>query len=166
MGLLWSSFSAEFSYCSPKFGCWESILWSIVFLKVDFPHLRVRHFSNISWQNPRAFCLSTCEFPLDSCHCLDIEKYTRYVRAGFSKACLAALAMSRENGTITFCDDPNVFKRIVHPLRMSHLRHNKNLVENLCSLNRCYEARHNLHVRFNIFESFKLIICIITCLQN
>ena len=135
MGELSSSFSAEFSCCFPKFGGKgvDSLVHRLFKLfcgrKVDFPHLRVRHFSNISWQNPRAFCLSTCEFPLDSCHCFDIEKYTRYVRAGFSKACLAALAMSRKNGTITFCDDPNVFQRIVHTLRMSHLRHNNNLVE-------------------------------------
>ena len=67
---------------------------------------------------------------------------------------------------ITFCGNPNVCKRIVHPLLISHLRHNYNLVNNLCSLNRCYEARHHLIVRLKTFECFKLLICAITCLQN
>ena len=66
----------------------------------------------------------------------------------------------------TFCGNPNVCKRIVHPLLISHLRHNYNLVNNLCSLNRCYEARHHLIVRLKTFECFKLLICAITCLQN
>ena len=38
---------------------------------------------------------------------------------------------------ITFCGNPNVCKRIVHPLLISHLRRNYNLVNNFCSLNRC-----------------------------
>ena len=38
---------------------------------------------------------------------------------------------------ITFCGNPNVCKRIVHPLLTSHLRRNYNLVNNFCSLNRC-----------------------------
>ena len=38
---------------------------------------------------------------------------------------------------ITFCGNPNVCKRIVHPLLTFNLRRNYNLVNNLCSLNRC-----------------------------
>ena len=67
---------------------------------------------------------------------------------------------------IIFCGNPNVCRRIVHPLLISHLRHNYNLVNDLCSLNRCYEARHHLIVRLKTFECFKLLICAITCLQN
>ena len=48
----------------------------------------------------------------------------------------------------------------------SHLRHNYSLVDHLCSLNRCYEARHHLVVRLKTFECFQLLICTITCLQN
>ena len=66
----------------------------------------------------------------------------------------------------TFCDNPNVYKRIVHPLLISHLHHNYNLVNNLCSLSRCYEARHHLVVRLKTFEGFNLLICTIACLQN
>ena len=62
----------------------------------------------------------------------------------------------------TFCDNPNVHKRIVHPLLISRLRHNYNLVNNLCSLNRCYEARHHLVVRLKTFECFNLLICTIS----
>ena len=68
---------------------------------------------------------------------------------------------------IPFCDNPNAFKRIVHPLRVSHLRYNNNLVYNLCSLNCCYEARHHLVVRFKTFECFEIAyLSGITCLQN
>ena len=74
--------------------------------------------------------------------------------------------MSWKNGTISFWDDPNVYQRIVHLLQISHLRHNNNLVANLCSLNWYYEAGHRLLVCFKTFESFKLLICRITCLKN
>ena len=66
----------------------------------------------------------------------------------------------------TFCDNPNVYKRIVHPLLISHLRQNYNVVNNLCSLSRCYDARHHLVVRLKTFECFNLLICTIACLQN
>ena len=66
----------------------------------------------------------------------------------------------------TFWNNPNVYKRIVHLQLISHLHHNYNFVNNLFSLNRCYEARHHLVVCLKTFEYFKLLICTITCLQN
>ena len=75
-------------------------------------------------------------------------------------------SLNNEHGTITFHDNPNVYRRIIHRLQMSHLRHNNNLVYNICSLNQCCKARHHLVVRFGTFECFKLLISIITCLQN
>ena len=55
---------------------------------------------------------------------------------------------------LTFCDNPIVYKKIVHPLRMSHLRHNYNLVNNLCSLKKTFKSTGILRRIFSFDSGF------------
>ena len=55
---------------------------------------------------------------------------------------------------LTFCDNPIVYKKIVHPLRMSHLRHNYNLVNNLCSLKKTFKSKGILRRIFSFDSGF------------